>query len=117
MNKYELITKQMVNDYKVYAINAFITEKYCHETDNKYSDKKHKKLIEKALYGDHHWHKLREVLNEVTETKIEKINKQSLPFSIKKVARDLHEDFKKYLEIDDLDVALKNNIGIMFEAE
>ena len=70
MKKYELVTKQMVNDYKVYAINAYITEKYCHENNSKYSSNKHKKLIEKALYGDHNWHKLREVLNEVTERKV-----------------------------------------------
>ena len=41
MDKYELVTKQIVADYKVYAINAFLTERYCRETDQKYSNQKY----------------------------------------------------------------------------
>ena len=116
--KYEKLTKQMVNDYKIYAINAYLTERYCgQEKEQKYSSQKHKKLIEKALFGGHNWHRLREVLNEVTEGKFHKIESASLPFSVKNVARDLHEDFKKYLEISDLDELLQKNLKIMFMAE
>ena len=36
--KYEMVTKQMVNDYKIYAINAYLTERYCgQESEYKYS--------------------------------------------------------------------------------
>ena len=45
------------------------------------------------------------------------MDQASLPFSIKKIARDLHKDFLRYLEINDLDEQLKKNVGIMFEAE
>ena len=41
MAKYELVTRQIVADYKVYAINAFLTEKYCQEYDQKYSNQKY----------------------------------------------------------------------------
>lgn len=61
----------MVTDYKIYAINAFLTEKYCCGDDEQYSGQKHRMLIEKAQFGDQKWHKLREVLHEVTDEKIE----------------------------------------------
>ena len=113
-----MVTKQMVNDYKVYAINAYLTERFCgQESNKKYSSQKHKKLVERALFEDHNWHKLREVLNQVTEAKFKKVEQASLPFSVKKVARDLHEDFQKYLEVSDLDELLQKNLKIMFMAE
>ena len=43
LRKYSILVHQMVRDYKVYAINAFITEKFCMEADKfKYSSSKHK---------------------------------------------------------------------------
>ena len=48
---------------------------------------------------------------------MKQINQDSLPFSVKKIARDLHADFKRYLEISDLDELLQKNLKVMFKAE
>ena len=49
--KYTTVSQKMVNDYKRYAINAFLTENYSKDEFKKYSDK-YKELVEKALYAD-----------------------------------------------------------------
>lgn len=51
IRKYTTLTKQLANDYKRHAINAFLTEMYCGDDNPKYSSK-YKDLIERALYGD-----------------------------------------------------------------
>ena len=58
IRKYTMLTKQLANDYKRHAINAFLTEMYCGDQNPKYSSK-YKDLIEKALYGEEGWHKLK----------------------------------------------------------
>ena len=59
--KYTQLVKQMAEDYKRQAINAFMTNSYCGPDEVKYANK-HKDLIEKALYGTTGWHKLRDKL-------------------------------------------------------
>ena len=56
----------MVIDYKKYAINTFLTEMYCHNVNNK-SQSKHKEMMERALYQDKAWHKLRETMRRNTD--------------------------------------------------
>ena len=49
IKKYTALSRQMVIDYKKYAINTFLTEMYCDITQTK-GQSKHKDLLERALY-------------------------------------------------------------------
>ena len=75
----------MVNDYKRYAINAFLTENYSKDEFKRRYSNKYKELVEKALYADQGWYKLRKLLREKTNKSFESV-KNHLPFSIRKAA-------------------------------
>ena len=49
IKKYTDLSRQMVIDYKKYAINAYLTEMFCENVTNK-GQSKHKDLTERALY-------------------------------------------------------------------
>ena len=73
----------MASDYKRYAINAFLTEMYCDAQENPKYPAKHKNLIERALYGEEGWFKLKDKLFKVNDSNLEKLDKASaLPYSI-----------------------------------
>ena len=42
---------------------------------------------------------------------------RALPFSLKRAAKQLHEHFRKYMEIEDLDAKTNANIQLMFQRE
>jgi len=92
----------MAHDYKRYAINAFLTEMYCDaETNPKYPSK-HKELIERALYGDQGWYKLKDKLLEINDMNLENLN-VAIPYTIRKAAKRLHDHFSKVLTVQDID--------------
>ena len=42
---------------------------------------------------------------------------RALPFSLKKAAEVLHEHFRKYMEVEDLDAKTAANVHLMFQHE
>ena len=105
----------MVIDYKKYAINAFLTEMYCNNNTDK-GQSKHKDLTERALYEDKAWHQLRETMRQNSDADFASLSR-SLPFSLKAAASQLHVQFKRYMEIEDLDARTEANIQQMFQHE
>ena len=102
IRKYVNLTKQMAHDYKRYAINAFLTEMYCDTKENPKYPAKHKELIERALYGDQGWYKLKDKLLKVNDLNLDNLD-MALPYSIKKAARELHDHFSNVLQVQDID--------------
>ena len=96
-------------DYKRQAINAFLTETYCSGDENPKYSNKHRDLIEKALYSDKGWHKLRKQMLMVGDRRVEKLN-TAIPFSIRKAVEELHQSFKDYLNVSDLEELTLVNI-------
>ena len=99
IRRYAQLAKQMTQEYKRLAINNFLTEMYCKQQDGgaegsissegAVSQKfvsKHKSLIEKALYGETNWYKLREQQSLILDKQMQKVKQGSLPFSIKQAA-------------------------------
>eukprot|EP00354_Favella_ehrenbergii_P005229 CAMPEP_0170474968 /NCGR_PEP_ID=MMETSP0123-20130129/16700_1 /TAXON_ID=182087 /ORGANISM="Favella ehrenbergii, Strain Fehren 1" /LENGTH=126 /DNA_ID=CAMNT_0010745171 /DNA_START=282 /DNA_END=662 /DNA_ORIENTATION=+ len=101
MRKYEALSKYMVDDYKRQITASFLTERYCHENAEKYTGK-YKDLIEESLYSEEDWYKMRYTLKKIADEKISQLQ-TNLPFSIRKAAANLHDNFKKFLEVQDLD--------------
>ena len=99
IGKYTALSKQMVLDYKRTAVNAFLTGSFCATKKN---DSKHKELIERALYGNQGWHRLREVLQKKAHSDLAEIN-LTMPFSVKKAAAMMYNDIKDFMEVPDLD--------------
>lgn len=92
-----------------------MTNSYCGSVDVKYANK-HKELIERALYGNTAWHKLRERIYESSNKDLELIERE-MPFSIKKASRILHQQFIKFMDIQDLDERTDKNGGYTIFSE
>ena len=105
----------MAADYKRQAINAFMTNSYCGSNEVKYANK-HKDLTEKALYGTTGWHKLRDAIYSRTNQDLKLIQKE-MPFSVKKAAKLLHEQFVKFMDVRDLDERTQINMSYIFESK
>ena len=73
LRKYTSLTKSLASDYKRYAINAFLTEMYCSGTENPKYSSKYKDLIERALYGEQGWHKLKDRLLKMNDKNLKNI--------------------------------------------
>ena len=80
------------------VVNNFILERFCGKNARKYGNK-YKDLIEKALYKDQAWYKLREHHSKVVDREFEVIQNTKIPESIKKSAFELYSHFKRFLEI------------------
>ena len=91
----------MTYDYKREVFNKFITEMYCKD-QQKYSGK-NRDLIERALFGNSEWMKLKEKLKEAMAKKMSKIERERFPPHINQTINQLYEHFCKYMEIKDLD--------------
>ena len=79
-------------DYKRYAINAYLTEKFCIGPENPKYSTKYRELTERALYGDKNWHKLKDQLCEKLDENLKSLG--SVPYSIRKAATEIHDHFK-----------------------
>ena len=112
IRRYVSVSKQMVEDYKRHAINAYLTE--THAQKPKY-ESKHRALIEKVLYEEKGWHTVRQ---EFEEKKAEHIaSLASAPYSVKQAAVQLHEHFKKYMENNYLNEKIVNTIEKVFDSD
>ena len=111
IRKYTALSKQMVLDYKRQAINAFLTGSYC-EGAMKKNISKHKALIERVLYGEQGWHRLRVILQKKAHSDLAEIN-LTMPFSLRKAAGLLHDEFQKFMEVPDLDEATAHQIALI----
>ena len=76
------LAQQMVQDYKREAINKFIVELYCTGQSRKYLGK-NRDLIEKAQFSREKWHRIKEKYDAAMSAKIEEIQNENLPKSVK----------------------------------
>ena len=81
VDKYTELTKQMVVDYKRMAINTFLVGRYCSNPEYKNMGSKHRKLIERALYNDQKWYKLRKMYQQKKKAEFMAID-MTFPYSI-----------------------------------
>ena len=101
LDQHTKLTQQMAVDYKREAFVDFITEMYCKDA-RKYTGK-NRDLIERALFGNAEWLKLKDKLREQMEKKMTNIEDDRLPPNITKTIQRLYEHFCRFMEIKDID--------------
>ena len=103
----------MTKDYKKDAINNVITELYCDE-GSKYIGK-NRDLIERALFGDTEWCKLKDECNEKMARRMKYVAEEQLPTTMKKLIDEIYSHYNKFLEIQDIDKNTAETIMKIFK--
>ena len=112
------LSRQMVQDYKRYAVNKFLAELYCADGDNnpRYMGK-NRDLIERAQFGTDDWRRAKVAYDSAMAATMASIEGENIPAEVKKSIQLIYGHYQKYALVRDLDDRAAHQLGRIFGGE